>query len=214
MINVFQELIPFSNKRLEQPISKDETYTNPIIMPFALDDTGGSNKLEVVFYIRNDSQSHYYTNILVSLMKDTTSATTPTVTDGFVNFNYDYTIPYLSLNGYSNIPAEVVYESASYNSSLAYTNKFYSNYMPVTDETMTIDNTVSVKFSFGYNELSDLDWSTKKSVLLIPNIGNKTMPDMSYMPVRMRMTWNRTPSLLTIRDYFIDITYQNENLVG
>ena len=212
MIKVFQESIPFSNKRLDYEISQDSAYTNPIIMPFCLDSTGGDNTLEVVFYIRNDSQSHFYTNVLITLMKEAQVQTTPTLNDAFINFDTGPAL--LSVNGYNNIPVDIAYEGTLYNTGLTFASKYYSNYFPISAQTYSLDNNVSVKFSYGYEEISELEWTNKNSALLIPSIGNSTMPDMSYIPIKMRIKWLTTPSILTIRDYFLDISYQSESLVG
>lgn len=216
MINVFQEAVPFSNRRLDEKISQNGAYTNPIIMPFSLDSTGGENKLEVVFYIRNDSQTHYYKNVLVSLMKEIDTGSTPKLRDAAISQSTDATKdPEFSIGTYTKIKVNSSVEDYLLSGSFIYTAKFYDNCIPIVPQTTSIDNNISVRFSYGYDEVSDQEWeNVKKSVLLIPSIGNSTTPDMSYIPIRMRIEWKVQPTIFTIRDYFLDITYQEESLVG
>ncbi|MDY0198782.1 MAG: hypothetical protein RBR68_13310 [Tenuifilaceae bacterium] len=216
MINVFQEAVPFSNRRLDEKISQDGAYTNPIIMPFCLDSTGGENKLEVVFYIRNDSQAHYYKNVLVSLMKEVEVEGTPVLSNASMSQSSDITNnPELAIGIYTKIKVMPSVENYSLSGSFIYNRKFYNNYLPIVPQTTGVDSNISVKFSYGYDEVSEQEWeNVKRSALLIPSIGNSTTPDMSYIPIRMRIEWKTQPTIFTIRDYFLDVTYQEELLVG
>jgi hypothetical protein len=92
-----------------------------------------------------------------------------------------------------------------------------SDFSPEDGNAIDTDSKLAVKFSYGYDELSNVDWQTKHSALCIPNIGLKsslTNPfgsqDTQYHPVRMRLTWKAQSTLLTIRDYFIDVSYQTK----
>src|ERR1035437_2254613 len=69
-ITMYQESIPFTNKRTTQPISGNSTYSNPVVMPFAFDFTVATNVLETVIYIRNDDANTYYRNVVITLCKD------------------------------------------------------------------------------------------------------------------------------------------------
>jgi len=205
MITMRQELIPLSDKMCEAPISKDSSYTNPVIIPFVLDATGNENIMETVIYIRNDSQQHYYEDIVVSLMKEDSGS--PEVVDGILSVAASGCL--FSLNaasGSNSIPVEEAYLYAQAASGVkTLQSKYKSTYIPVVN-----DGKVSVKFSFGSEELSYSEWETKKSILAIPNIGTSGEPNTSYIPIRMRLKWAGMPSIFTIRDYFIDVSYATE----
>lgn len=207
MIKLFQELLPFSNKRLDKEISKDESYSNPVIIPFALDSTGGENILETVLYIRNNDQSKYYKNIVVSLMKEDATIN-PEDATGVIIPNQEL-VNYFNINNSTNIEFDIAYENFVLTENIYLLNRYKNNYVLIEE-----DDQISCKFSYGYEELSDLDWSYKKSVLLIPYIGNSSMSDMSYIPIRLRIKWKGTPNILTIRDYFIDISFEEEKTLG
>jgi len=203
MIQLFQESIPFSNKRLDAPASQGGSFLNPVIMPFAINATLGSNTFETVLYIRNTSIEHYYNDIVISLMKESATGTGTGLTSGILKTASNQV--FLSMNSFQNILTTVAFP---YSESQATTKvldaKYQQNYIPITPST---DMNVDVKFSYGYDELSELDWQGLTSVLVIPMIGNKTTPDTSYVPIRMRFTINSSPTIFTIRDYFIDVSY-------
>lgn len=204
MITLYQEQTPFSNKRLDKQISKDALYTNPVIMPYAFNSTSEYNSLETVIYIRNNDPSKYYTNIVVALMTEETTDSISNSTGAI------YSSPasgiYLSLPS-TSIPLvlDTVYESYVFTDDIRMTNKYKSNYVPVISNEL-----IEIKFSYGYDELSNHEWSKKKSGLLIPYIGNSSLYDMSYIPIRMRVNFLSEPAIYTIRDYFIDISYEEE----
>jgi hypothetical protein len=75
------------------------------------------------------------------------------------------------------------------------------------------DNDINVKFSYGYDQISDYDWSNLNPILVIPSVGNSTTPDTSYIPIRVRIEWINPPSIYTIRDYFLDVSYSTEGNV-
>lgn len=336
-IKLYQEQAPFTNKRLDKEVSKNGTYSNPVIAPFAFDFTSHVNTLECVIYIRNDSQEHYYKNLTVSLMKESGEAVSDVNGRILSDANKG---PAISINGYivpvgfsteeaPAIPEEGIVLPAVYknnyvpvfeysyitkklineywiasangewdtdafvkdvggNMELSISGAWHLGFRPdqvsveFTDETPkewrlydtnnnivaggsdiandsvqnidfsadydisklvivsansavsnitfyydsvpvskgdklnleSTDNNINVKFSYGYDELNEPDWDRAKSVLTIPLLGNSGMPDISYHPVRMRIIWKNRSPLLTVRDYFIDISYQEEAQVG
>lgn len=210
MIQLFQEAIPFSSKRVDAPVSKDGSFLNPIIMPFAINTTLGTNVFETVFYIRNTSVENFYNDVVVTLMKEVGNDTS--VSNGVINTDEITGDVTFSLNNDTNIPVSKAYPYQGVQSTVKVLNNTYrQNYTPVTDGS---DGTVSVKFSYGYDEVSALDWNDLSSVLVIPMIGNSTTPDTSYIPIRMRVTFKTIPTIFTIRDYFLDISYVYEGAVA
>lgn len=201
MITLYQEQIPFSNKILEKSISTNGQFTNPVIMPFSLDFTSYNNCLETVVYLRNDSQEHYYKNVVVSLMKLTDNSDV----DTSMTLTFGPVVPSFSLNGISGQGAYAYEYSASGTATISGYKAGYS----VVKE----DNDLSVKFSYGYDEISNAMWASKRPVLVIPTIGTQGTPNLQYIPIRMRLNWKQPPTLLTIRDYFIDVSYESENNV-
>jgi hypothetical protein len=117
----------------------------------------------------------------------------------------------LSLNGYT-LPLTLAFgtltqNGGTYSPKTAIDSYFY-NYIPIYD-----DPEIDVKFSYGYDQISDYKWSTINSGLIIPYIGNATTPDTSYIPIRMRVTWKTTPSTYTIRKFFLDVSYTSTGQV-
>jgi hypothetical protein len=206
MITVYQELIPLSNKMYEKPISLDSTFTNPVIIPFVYNATGPDNVMEVVVYIRNDSQEHFYEDVVVTLMKESTGI--PNTTPGILSISNSEGC-YLSLNAASGSNELQLGLAYPYQqpplSTVTINNQYKNTYSPLVS-----DDNVTVKFSYGYDELSHIEWDERKSAILIPRIGNPGMADLSYIPIRMRMTWKGTPTLFTIRNYFIDVSFSSE----
>jgi hypothetical protein len=208
MIQLFQESIPFSNKRIDAPTSKDGSFLNPVIMPFAINTTLGSNTFETVIYIRNTSIENFYNDIVVSLMKEDSNISETNITSGVLKTDHSTGIVKFSVNDYTDIVISPGFPYIGTQSAIKVLDgKYQQNYMPVLPST---DAAVSVKFSYGYDELSNLDWDSTSPIIVIPMIGNQTTPDTSYIPIRMRLTFNETPSVFTIRDYFIDISYALE----
>jgi hypothetical protein len=340
-IQLFQEQAPFSNKRIDRPISKDGVFTNPVIAPFSFDFTTHVNTLECVVYLKNNSQEHYYKNVIVSLMRGGLGASA--LIDG--NIVNDSTVgPSLSLNGHV-VPANFTTEEVPAipeSPGIAISDTYYTNYIPVYDfdkierksvddywvaslnaewdedqelfikdpagpaefivggswnygfrpdkialtffssgtrtwslfdvsgneiatavdssnnssanityvdgggdlykvilystgdigdikllddmdaevgrgsssTATSSDSNLSVKFSYGYDEINEPDWDNAKSVLIIPSLGTINIPDTSYHPVRMRIIWKERSPLVTVRDYFIDISYEEEVSLG
>lgn len=209
MITIYQELIPLSNKMYNAPISKDKAYTNPVIIPSLYNSTSNENIMETVIYIRNDSQRHYYKDVVITLMKE--GVGTPIDCDAIITTLDPRSSSNLifSLNGASGVPAEAAYAYAPTLSDPVFlTDKYKTTYIPIVD-----DGIITVKFSYGYDELSYYEWFKKKPVLVIPSIGTSGMADTSYIPIRMRLNWKGDLSLFTIRDYFIDISYSTEVLI-
>lgn len=341
-IQLFQEQIPFSNKRLDRPISNDGVFTNPVIAPFSFDFTTHVNTLECVIYIRNDSQEHYYKNIVVSLMKEddevasgpaegniinhaingpsfslnshivpvgfsteaipaipgdpgiqilsaydnkyvpvydfeqltskiindywiiSQNATWDTIGEFFLKgpggplelvvggtWNYNYRPTEISLtftnddivrtwslfdvsgneiatatdvNSGTLVPIVYVdgggdaYRLVCYSEGEVSDIVFYTNAVEDAREDkaaiLSSDVNLSAKFSYGYDELNEPNWDDAKSVLVIPTLGNTAMPDTAYHAIRMRIIWKSRSPLVTVRDYFIDISYEAEVPLG
>jgi hypothetical protein len=213
-LELYQESVPFSNKRINNPISSG-SFTNPVIVPFSFDFTSQENTLESVIYLRNNSVEQRYENIVISLMKDDQSLLVgdPVLANGTVS-NTDGDISF-TLNeksvsvGYSveDIPLSPG-QSFQVTASEAELNGYYEHYIPVGD-----DSDISVKFSYGYDEVTSVDWEKKGNVLVIPNVGTTGVPDTSYHAIRMRITWKANTQLFTIRDYFLDASYQTQAVV-
>jgi hypothetical protein len=320
MIQLFQESIPFTNKRVDSPVSQN-TFLNPVIMPFALNTTLGSNVIETVFYIKNTSVENFYEDIVVALMKEDTNLSsslsngviytenstfaingykevpftlafdyqkTPNILDGQYQHKYvPVTESYIltdnfvtnttagsvfldsvTTTGFNLQPGDMVYGtniqegtkviavtgvyskqemaemllqiagSVAPDDAFDLNNDSYIDTLdgslmmqqmkkielskPVLvtepDAKLTIkrasDTDIRVKFSYGYDQISDYDWSKLKSVLVIPTIGNSTTPDTSYIPIRMRIEWLTHPSIYTIRKYFLDVSYSTQGRVN
>jgi hypothetical protein len=203
MINLYQEQIPFSNKVLDKSISMNGAYTNPVIMPFALDFTAYNNSLETVMYIRNDAVDKYYKNVVVSLMtaplnsSEAPSTGTITYTDVYSTFN---------LNGTDHSATVAQISTTVVPTGTAVVTGMYKAGYNLVDT-----GDLTVRFSWGYSELSGAMWATKRPVLVIPSLGVPGAPNTQYIPIRMRMSWRQNPpTMLTIRDYFIDISYGSE----
>lgn len=204
MITLYQEQIPLSNKRLEKQISQDGLYTNPVIMPYAFNSTSEYNSLETVIYIRNNDPSKYYTNIAVTLLKSI-ELEAYSLSTGIITNNPASGISLSLSTSESPIKLESAFETYNPPSTINLTNKYQSNYVPFSN-----DNFIDVKFSYGYDELSNYEWSKKKEGLYIPYIGNQSLYDMSYIPIRIKINFLQDPTIFTIRDYFIDISYEDE----
>lgn len=222
MLNIFQELVPFSNKRLEKSISTNATFTNPVIMSWAFDFTICSNTLETVIYVRNDLSTDCYTNVIISLQKEDKSITNPVIANGVIDKFASNSSPSYSINGYLAPLGFSTETIPNIQQPIIIPGAYNSNYIPIlsdknpdTNALIETDDSLSVKFSYGYDEISAVDWISKNSILCITNIGTKGtvlnrlgMPDTSYHPIRMRITWKKQATLLTIRDYFIDVSYE------
>lgn len=326
MIQIYQESTPFTNKRVDSPVSSN-TFLNPIIMPFALNTTLGTNVVETVFYIKNNSVEHFYNDVVISLMREDSNLTT-SLTSGIIS--QDKTK--FNINSYVNIPVSLAFgvQAASGTNWTPKTlsGKYQHNYVPITEcysptntfygntsvgssiirgishsgldlsvgdkiygasfptgtviteiagvytaadiqratdqmngvvpftsefdfdnnfiidsadvaqvvsdqkiitvsnealvtqstvafnTTRSSDKDIRVKFSYGYDQLSDYDWSKLNNILVIPYIGNSTTPDMSYIPIRMRIEWLNSPSIYTIQKYFLDVSYSTEGAVS
>lgn len=226
MLNLFQELVPFSNKRLDKAVSSDSAYSNPVIMSFAFDFTVCSNMLETVLYIRNDIQPDCYSNIVITLMREDSEITSPIVSSGEIA-TYEDGSPKFSVNGYAMPLGYSVETIPTIGDAIPIPGAYKTNYVPVmsdldpdTGNSLETDNKIAVKFNYGYDELSNVDWQTRHSALCIPNIGYKSSidnpfgtPDTGYHAVRMRLTWKAQSTLLTVRNYFIDVSYEKQEVI-
>lgn len=213
---LFQEAVPFSNKRHDYKVSTDTDFTNPVVMPFAFDFTTPQYVMESVIYLRNNSNEYRYENVVVSLCKEDSTLNgggDPALSHAdIVTTSGDST---LDLNGFSvpiSLSTETPLADGTINlvSNDAEQNGYYDNYA-IIDGT---DDTVDVKFSYGYDELTVVDWDNQSSVLVIPNIGTTGQPDISYHAIRMRITWKKKTEIFTVRDYFMNVSYTLQSPIG
>jgi hypothetical protein len=336
-LELYQEQVPFSNKRLDRKISANNAYTNPVVIPFAFDFTSALNTLECVIYVKNTSLEYRYENIVVSLIEDEGNGTLPahatisdstivlldqlitdTISDTIIPLgNIDaffYTSKFIDLGGVLDVGRNNIlvkhisdvfwsiigkYTSVSYFDGIAtsYTygpgypsvlntlnsidmqavnsqltikaiapgrlvlsengegrtnitindtvvtasypdhqvglnygesailisdpevsqNGYYDSYKPINSDNTKLD----VRFSYGYDEISSVEWESKGNALIIPYIGKGPVdgaltgtPDTAYHPIRMRITWKDRTELFTVRDYFIDVSYQSKLDIG
>lgn len=220
-LKLYQESIPFTNKRVAQPISGNSTFSNPIVMSFAFDFTVCTNVLETVLYIQNSDANNYYRNVIVTLCKDDPLISSPTPIFGVMKTSVSLGA-FLDLGGRFSVPATYSVEQpptipdAGIYVVNSYTNKTIpvSDYVDDTGTYITTDENITARFSYGYDELSSVEWEKKRSALFIPSIGNISQPDTSYIPIRLRMNWKKASSLFTIRDYYLDISYEKVENIG
>lgn len=208
-ITVFQEQVPFTNQKVPGQVSSG-TYYNPIVMPLSFNVVSYQNFVEVVFYIRNNDPTKYYKDILCSLVTiGTTTGTMPSSVNFYTN---GITI---EINGNPNQIYKVSSSSEVNPTSGSVTDLvFPANYGFVSPGNSDNNSNVNVKFSYGYDELSMIDWNSQNEILYIPNIGNTTTYDMSYIPIRMRIQLLTQNPLYTTRNYSLDVTYGQEILLG
>lgn len=208
MIELYQESVPFSNKMYEGKISSGNTFTNPVTIPYALNSTLSENVIETVIYIRNNDQSKFYKNVTIALMKEDTN-----IDSGAVSGRLDFSggLVKLSVNGYSDKPAHLAmeYPGVAPTGDVTLSNAYRSNYQPVSGFSY-----IDVKFSYGYDELSNTKWDDLSSIMIIPYIGTTGGGDTSLIPIRMRIILKEGNYSLTNRDFFIDVSYSDELNVG
>lgn len=221
-LTLFQEQIPFSNKKTDYPISSGGKYINPVIMSFAFDFTICTNFLETVLYIRNDDINRYYKDVVITLCKIDKSVVALSPVLGTLKETLDDG-PYFEIGSQPMVPVTFSTETHATvpSAGIALINQYSNDVIPITDYVdkftglpVWTDDNINARFSFGYDELSNVEWTNKKPGLVIPYIGNKGQADTSYIPVRLRLLWKSASSLFTIRDYFIDVSYGGEQYIG
>jgi len=135
MIQIYQESTPFTNKRVDSPISQN-TFLNPVIMPFALNTTLGTNVLETVFYIKNDSIEHYYEDIVISLMREDEDLNTALTSGAISNDRKTF-----SVNSYKRIPISLAFETSKVPNILD--GKYQHNYIPICEGNLITDSLIA-----------------------------------------------------------------------
>ena len=203
-LNIFQEQTPFTNQRVSNAVSSGNYY-NPIVMPLSFDVVNYRNFIETVFYIRNDSPIIYYNDILVSLVtinSGTANSVNSSLTapNGTIKFGFNG-------NEYNVSSASEVIPHDMNITSLS----FPSTYDFVSPSNSHNSSDIRVKFSYGYDELSESAWETQNEMLYIPSIGNIHTSDTSYIPIRMRIELLGNNPIYTIRNYSLDISYGYPN---
>ena len=103
-LTLYQESVPFTNKRIPQPISVNGTFSNPVVMSFAFDFTICTNVLETIIYLRNDDANDYYRNIVVSLCKDDPAVPSPEPAYGIIKNTIELGT-FIEVGGRFNVPA-------------------------------------------------------------------------------------------------------------
>ena len=221
-LTLYQEQIPFSNKKTDFPISSGNTYTNPVIMSFAFDFTICTNFLETVMYIKNDEIDKWYKNVVITLCKkDTSQGAMPIIAQAVIDEDLAFGT-YVKIGSRPIVP--VTFSTETYptlpNGGLIVAGQYLSDAIPITDYidpstsvSVFTDESINARFSYGYDELSNVEWANMKPGLVIPQIGSTGQADNSYIPIRLRLIWKSTSSLFTIRDYFIDVSYQSEFII-
>ena len=219
-LTIFQESIPFSNERLEQEVSQNGTYNNPIVMPLSFDIVQYSNTVETIFYLRNDDTRYYYENVAIYLARKKTTRTSPN--DPNDQAEISKATPgdplFINMPIVENGNTELQSIMASYSSDIipSFTTPLHG--VKRYEELIGTDGTsneIFPRFSFGYDELSNIDWSLKQPGLIIAGIGNTNMPDTSYIPIRLRIEIKMEAlPVYTLRDYSIGIAYGDMKEIG
>jgi hypothetical protein len=224
-LELYQEIIPFTNEKMPYPVSSGNSYSNPVVMPLSFDVTSVYNTVESVIYIRNNDKDKYYKNVAVMLMApkgefSENSVSTSTYTIGSVvcpNQNYmiikDTNVSsrfYLDTRFTSEqaptLPIQINQSTwFDGNSNAMLPVSSYSGY------TMSSLNSplVKVRMSYGYDEVSELDWDSKASSIIINDIGTNELQDNSYIPIRVRI-WLNNETLFTLKKYSLNVCYSNE----
>lgn len=222
-IEIYQEVIPFSNQKTKYPISENNTLTNPIVMPLSFDTTSQSNTVETVLYIRNNDKDVYYSYVYIGLMMpiadyDTsmssynigkieyTSGGELKIYNDSNSHEFSSDIEIITSSAMSGLLALNTWNDGIVTNMLPYSNRYtLSSISPIK----------KVKFSYGYNEVSEYDWiNQKKDGLIIQSIGSSSSPDISYIPVRMRIYLNGFGTQFTLNDYSLNIAYGSEGSVS
>jgi hypothetical protein len=206
-LTIFQELIPFSNERLEQPVSGNGYYNNPIVMPLSFDVVQYNNTLETVVYIRNPDTSVWYENVVVHLAKIVgTDTDWKEVEATCTNPGLVKKINFKDALGVVEHAMDFTYSSDVIQPfTTRIKEQIGKREVPIMPGT---DSNIDAKFSYGYDELSNIDWAKKKPAVVIKSIGNIITPDTSYIPVRLRLeVLMESLPLYTLRDYSVSIAY-------
>lgn len=231
MIELYQELVPFTNEKSGHKASEDGAYTNPIVAPLSFDVTSAFNTVETVLYIRNTDKDKYYNNVHICLLAPTEA------------FNDEIETQSFALNSVivstTNGVTTTLFKTATPTTKFILDTEYCSEVAPSPSITLSMstfdsgmcnslfplslisspDYTISqvnsevidARFSLGYDEVSENNWKLKSSSLIIPAIGNQTTPDNSFIPVRMRLYLNQNyGDILTLRKYSIHLAYGYE----
>lgn len=227
-LELYQEIIPFTNEKMPNPVSTGNSFSNPVVMPLSFDVTSIYNTVESVIYIRNDDKDKYYTNVAVMLMapKDEfadNAISGATYTIGSVTATSSNTIVIKDSNGSAKMAVDTEFTSEippslpiTFNQETWFDGNT-NTMVPISgingNKLSSINSSLTdVKFSYGYDEVSELEWKNKKSSIIINNIGTSTAPDNSYIPIRIRL-WLNNESLFTLKKYAINICYSTEGTI-
>lgn len=223
-LELYQELVPFTNEKTTNKASVNEAYSNPILMPLSFDVTSSYNTVETVLYIRNRNKDVHFTNIAICLLAPIGYTSIPDIVPQF-----DTEEIYVSVDGdahktsirdasiskwefdteyISEVSTPFYLMANSFDASVGYTTVPFSNYTTGFTINKSISEVIDVRFSHGYDEVSEIDWLTKKASIILPSIGNSTYPDNSFIPVRMRLTLNNSyGNMLTLRNFSLHLSY-------
>lgn len=237
MIELYQELIPFSNNKNPNTVSENGTLSNPVLMSTSLDITSMYTTVESVIYIRNNDPTKYYKNVLISLMAPSRFLDISKMYDQFGNqctndqftikdIYYDSSVGTFNMTDENNInriklSAEYCSEMLPtdreifFDKSLWFDGRTNSSYLPASKEIISSGVAKNALLSFGYDELSVTRWAQKSNILIIPFIGNQTTPDTSYIPIRVRIDIQQNSTMLSsLTDYAINVMYEQEYTIG
>jgi hypothetical protein len=237
MIELYQELIPFSNNKNPNAVSQNGTLSNPILLSTSLDITSMYTTVEGVIYIRNNDPTKYYKNVLVCLMAPSRFLDISRMKDQYghqckndqfniKNIYFDSSVSTLNIIDTSdinrvNLKAEYCSEMLPtdreivFDKSLWFDGRTNSSYLPASYEIISSGVAKNALLSYGYDEISVTKWKDKSSIIIIPSIGTSTTPDTSYIPIRIRIDIQQNSTMLSsLTDYSLNVMYENEYYIG
>ena len=226
-LELYQEIIPFTNEKMPHPVSSGNSYSNPVVMPLSFDVTSVYNTVESIVYIRNNDKDKFYKTVAIMLMAPKAEfanngvATATYTVESVVCSSTNFTVK--EQGGASRHVVDVEYSTEmlptfpiSFNQDTWFDGDTNAM-LPISGvsgyELSSVNSSIlDVKFSYGYDEVSELAWLDKKHCVIIPMIGNSTMPDNSYIPIRIRITLNNE-SMFTLKKYSINVCYEYEGTI-
>lgn len=237
MIELYQELIPFSNNKNPNAVSQNGTLSNPVLLSTSLDITSMYTTVEGVIYIRNNDPTKYYKNVLVCLMAPARFLDISRMTDQNGNqctneqFNikdiyFDSSVNTFNMtdelnNNRIKLKAEYCSEmlptdrNINFDKGLWFDGRTNSSYLPSSKEIISSGVAKNALLSYGYDELSVTRWEQRSSIIIIPSIGTATTPDTSYIPIRIRIDIQQNSTMLSsLTDYALNIMYEQEYNIG
>lgn len=237
MLDIYQELIPFSNKKNRNAVSQNNSLSNPILMSTSLDITSMYTTVESVIYLRNNDPTKYYKNVLVCLMApfahlDVTRMLdpygdpypeTPFRIEEIFYDSSESTLNIVDIDGLNRIKLDTEYCSEmlppanriDFNINDWFDGSKNSDFLPLSKELISNGVAKNAMLSYGYEELSSVKWAERSSMILIPSIGSHNYPDTSYIPIRIRIDIQQNSSMTSsLTDYALNVIYEEELEIG